>query len=110
MQVFPTTGATSAFLPLARDRRRSALCHHCMGAFHDVTHVICMRVCVTPRDVSEAATRARRDLFQQLAPMPDSVRQFYSSPHPVLEAALDDALIEHRDLVFARYLDTPLDF
>lgn len=51
-----------------------------------------------------------RPIKQQLAPMPDSVRQFYSSPHPVLEAALDDALIEHRDLVFARYLDTPLDF
>jgi glutathione S-transferase len=51
-----------------------------------------------------------RPIAHELAPMPDSVRQFYSSPHPLIEAALDEALIEHRDLMFARHLNIPLDF
>jgi glutathione S-transferase len=51
-----------------------------------------------------------RPIAHELAPMPQIVRQFYSTPHPAIERALDEALIDHRDDVFARYLATPLDF
>lgn len=51
-----------------------------------------------------------RPLAPQLAPLPQEVRRFYSAPHPAIEAALDPILIEHRDLLFARFLRTPLDF
>jgi glutathione S-transferase len=51
-----------------------------------------------------------RPLPDRDAPMPAVVRQFYSSSHPVLDAALDPMLFEHRDRIFKRHLTLPLDF
>ncbi len=45
-----------------------------------------------------------------VAPMPDYIRQMYSStPDPVLQA-LDPQLLEHRDMIFRNHLVYPLDF
>ncbi len=44
------------------------------------------------------------------SPMPDYVRAGWSAPNPVVEAALDPALIEHRDLIYSRHIGLPLDF
>jgi hypothetical protein len=34
----------------------------------------------------------------------------YEMKHPALEAALDPALLAHRDFVYAKHLALPLDF
>jgi glutathione S-transferase len=43
-------------------------------------------------------------------PMPDFMRTNYTHLTPELAAALDPALIRHRDLIFRRHVDLPLDF
>jgi len=42
--------------------------------------------------------------------MPDFLRGQYAVAEVTVEAALDPALLEHRDFVYAEYLPTPLDF
>lgn len=43
-------------------------------------------------------------------PMPDYLRTPYSEVGPVVAAALDPVLIEHRDFVFAQHIGLPMDF
>lgn len=43
-------------------------------------------------------------------PMPDFMRVNYSHLTPELEAALDPALIRHRDFIFRQHISLPLDF
>jgi hypothetical protein len=42
--------------------------------------------------------------------MPAQTRAMYESTHPALEAALDPALLAHRDFVYEKHLTLPLDF
>lgn len=41
--------------------------------------------------------------------MTDDFRAMYSTVGPVIEAAADPALFEHRDFIYAEYLTLPLD-
>jgi hypothetical protein len=49
-------------------------------------------------------------LPHEACPMPDMVRASYSAVPPEVAAALDPALIKHRDMVYERYIGLPLDF
>jgi hypothetical protein len=42
--------------------------------------------------------------------MPGAIRHAYQLRDPVARAALDPALLEHRDYVYRTYLSLPLDF
>ena len=51
-----------------------------------------------------------KPLPPELCPMSDAMRGAYGSIAPRTEAALDDALIAHRDRIYERHLELPLDF
>jgi glutathione S-transferase len=51
-----------------------------------------------------------RPLPPEVCPMPAQTRAMYESKHPAVEAALDPALLAHRDFVYERHLALPLDF
>jgi glutathione S-transferase len=51
-----------------------------------------------------------RPLPPDVCPMPAQTRAMYEIKHPALEAALDPALVAHRDFVYERHLPLPLDF
>jgi hypothetical protein len=41
--------------------------------------------------------------------MPDLFRSVYTNTDPVIERALTPALIGHRDYIYERYLELPID-
>lgn len=43
-------------------------------------------------------------------PMPEGLRQQYGTPGPRVEAALDPALLDHRDAIYRDFLQLPMDF
>ena len=51
-----------------------------------------------------------RPLPHELCPMPEALRGQYGHLTPEIEAALDPALLEHRDRIYERHLELPLDF
>jgi glutathione S-transferase len=51
-----------------------------------------------------------RPLPHDVCPMPAQTRAMYELRHPTLEAALDPALLAHRDFVYERHLVLPLVF
>jgi glutathione S-transferase len=51
-----------------------------------------------------------RPLPHDVCPMPAQTRAIYELKHPAVEAALDPALLAHRDFVYAKHLALPLDF
>ncbi len=51
-----------------------------------------------------------RPLPQELNPMPEFVRGAYEGLTPAIEAAVDEDLVAHRDKVYERHLELPLDF
>jgi glutathione S-transferase len=51
-----------------------------------------------------------RPLPPDVCPMPEPVRVTYESKHPAVEAALDPALLAHRDFVYEQHLPLPVDF
>jgi len=51
-----------------------------------------------------------RPLSPEMNPMPEFLRRIYSEPVPELEGFLSDALFKHRDMMYERYIDTPLEF
>jgi glutathione S-transferase len=51
-----------------------------------------------------------KPLPPELCPMSDAMRGAYGSIAPRTETALDDALIAHRDRIYERHLELPLDF
>jgi len=48
-------------------------------------------------------------LPEEVCPMPKAMRAMYASPHPLVDAALDPALLEHRDFVYRTYLGLPVE-
>ena len=46
----------------------------------------------------------------ELCPMPEMLRQQYGAIGPPVKAALDPALLEHRDTIYRDFLQLPLDF
>jgi glutathione S-transferase len=50
-----------------------------------------------------------RPLPHDVCPMSNDFRAMYSSIGPVIEAAVDPALLEHRDFIYQDYLELPLD-
>jgi glutathione S-transferase len=53
---------------------------------------------------------ALEPLPHELNPMPDWMRMSYDMIGPVLEAAKDPILLEHRDFIYERHLSLPLEF
>jgi glutathione S-transferase len=51
-----------------------------------------------------------RPLPPDLCPMPAQTRALYEQKHPTVEAALDPALLAHRDFIYERHLALPLVF
>ena len=43
-----------------------------------------------------------------VCPMPEMLRGIYGNPGPQVAAALDPALIEHRDFVYREHMEFPL--
>ena len=48
-------------------------------------------------------------LPHDLCPMPAGLRQGYGQRHPVLDAARDPALMEHRAQIYEKWLELPID-
>jgi glutathione S-transferase len=48
-------------------------------------------------------------LPKQVCPMPEPLRAGYGATHPAIDAALDRALLEHRDAIYEKHLELPLD-
>jgi glutathione S-transferase len=48
-------------------------------------------------------------LSQDLCAMPGHLRTGYAQRHPLIDAVLDPALLEHRDFVYEQHLELPLD-
>ncbi len=51
-----------------------------------------------------------RPLPHDVCPMPKQTRAMYEMKVPAIEAALDPALLVHRDLIYERHLVLPIDF
>ena len=51
-----------------------------------------------------------RPLPAELNPMPEAVRAGYAGITPEVAAILDEDLIVHRDMIYERHLELPLDF
>jgi glutathione S-transferase len=51
-----------------------------------------------------------RPLPPESCPMPEALRMQYGHLTPEIEAALDPALLAHRDRIYERHLELPLDF
>lgn len=48
-------------------------------------------------------------LPDELCPMPAPFRKMYTNTDPVLQAAVDPILFEHRDFIYKEYLELPID-
>ena len=48
-------------------------------------------------------------LPHELCPMPDAFRTMYTNTDPVVQAALNPILLEHRDFIYQEYLELPID-
>jgi hypothetical protein len=65
---------------------------------------------LTALDVYWAAFAARvAPLPEELCPMPPMIRKQYPASDPVLAAALDSPLLEHRDRTYQNHLELPVD-
>jgi hypothetical protein len=40
--------------------------------------------------------------------MSDMMRASYGAPHPTIDAAIDPALVAHRDRIYEQYMEYPL--
>jgi len=66
--------------------------------------------CLTALDLYWAAFAALvAPLPEELCPMPPMIRKQYQVSDPVLAAALDPALLEHRDRTYQNHLELPVD-
>jgi len=54
-----------------------------------------------------AAAGILSPLSEELCPMNPMMRAQYGARHPLIDAALDPALLAHRDAVYARYMECP---
>jgi glutathione S-transferase len=48
-------------------------------------------------------------LPHELCPMPQSFRTMYTNTNPVVQAAVNPILLEHRDFIYREYLELPID-
>ncbi|MBI3301400.1 MAG: hypothetical protein HYZ72_04885 [Deltaproteobacteria bacterium] len=48
-------------------------------------------------------------LSHELCPMPQSSRTLYTNTDPVVQAAVNPLLMEHRDFIYREYLELPID-
>ncbi len=55
-----------------------------------------------------AACALVRPLPPEVCPMSDMMRASYGAPHPVIDAAIDPALVGHRDRIYEQYMEYPL--
>lgn len=51
-----------------------------------------------------------RPLPDDIMPAPPELRQAFGAVGPVIEAALDDSLIRHRDYIFGKYFRSPMEY
>lgn len=58
---------------------------------------------------SAAFTALIKPLPHELCPMPKAIRTMYVNTDPVLDAAVQPILIEHRDFIYHEYLKLPID-
>jgi glutathione S-transferase len=64
---------------------------------------------VSAADICWAAMAALvSPLPAEVCPMPETLRPLYANPGPVVAAALDPALLEHRDRVYREHMEFPL--
>jgi glutathione S-transferase len=64
---------------------------------------------VSAADIFWAAACALvRPLPHDVCPMPDMIRASYDARHPVIEAAIDPALLEHRDRIYREHMEYPV--
>lgn len=58
---------------------------------------------------SAAFTALIKPLPDELCPMPKSFRAMYTNTDPVLDAAVEPILLDHRDFIYNEYLKLPID-
>jgi len=64
---------------------------------------------VSAADIYWAATCALvRPLPAEACPMNEGMRASYGAPHPVIDAAIDPALLAHRDRIYEQYMEYPV--
>jgi len=56
-----------------------------------------------------AFSNAMRPLAPELCPMPEMIREMFTTTEPTIVAATKPILIEHRDFIFKNYLELPID-
>jgi glutathione S-transferase len=56
-----------------------------------------------------AFSNAMKPLAPDLCPMPDMIREMFTTREPSIVAATAPILIEHRDFIFKNYLELPVD-
>jgi glutathione S-transferase len=65
---------------------------------------------LTAMDVYWAAfSNAMKPLAPELCPMPEMIREMFTTTEPAIVAATKPILIEHRDFIFKNYLELPVD-
>lgn len=66
---------------------------------------------VTALDIYWAAfANLLKPLPEDIMPMPADFRVGFAAIGPVIEAALDDSLIQHRDFIFGKYFRSPMEY
>jgi glutathione S-transferase len=91
----------AAVLGLIRDQLR---------AQRDVGREFLIGTRLSALDIYWAAFAALlQPLPEDQCDMPAGLRASYGMTHPLLDAAFDEALLEHRDRIYERYLELPLD-
>jgi len=56
-----------------------------------------------------AFSNAMKPLARELCPMPEMIREMFTTTEPSIVAATKTILIEHRDFIFKNYLELPVD-
>ncbi len=56
-----------------------------------------------------AFSNAMKPLAPELCPMPEMIREMFTTTEPTIAAATKPILIEHRDFIFKNYLELPVD-
>jgi glutathione S-transferase len=81
-----------------------------LHAQRDAGHRYLMGPRVSAVDIYSAAMLGiAAPLPDALCPMPDHMRVMYGSTHPAIDAALDPALLEHRDFVYRTHMGLPVE-
>jgi glutathione S-transferase len=83
---------------------------HQLRRQHEAGHAYLMGAELTALDLYWAAMAGiAAPLPPELCATPEPMRALYASTDPLVAAALDPALLEHRDLVYAKHMGLPVD-